>query len=81
MAHALAANRLRFLSYTVTRDYKLFEGADVNSPRSHVVADITVVPPDFKRYTIENTEGSALAERIVRKALDSEVAFAKDYLL
>ncbi|MFZ0980749.1 MAG: outer membrane lipoprotein-sorting protein [Candidatus Acidiferrales bacterium] len=78
MAQAQVANRDRFLPYTVTRDYKLFEGANADPPRSHVVADITVVPPDFKKYTIDNSAGSGLAERIVRKALDGEVAFAKD---
>lgn len=78
MAHAQASNRVLFFPYTVTRDYKLFEGASLNPPRSHVVADITVVPPDSKKYTIESAAGSGLAERIVRKALDGEVAFAKD---
>lgn len=80
MSQAQAANRALVLSYTVTRDYKLFEGQNPNPPKSHVVADITVVPPDSKTYNIENAAGSALAERIVRKALDGEVAFAKDSL-
>jgi len=78
MAQAQAANHALFLSYTVRRDYKLFEGKTTGLPKSHVVADITVVPPNFKKYAIENAAGSALAERIVRKALDSEVDFAKD---
>ena len=80
MSQAQAANRVLFLPYTVTRDYKLFEGQGPNPPKSHVVADITVVPPDSKKYTIEHAAGSALAERIVRKALDGEVAFATDSL-
>jgi Outer membrane lipoprotein-sorting protein len=78
MSQAQAANRLGFLPYTVTRDYKLFEGEAPNPPKSHVVADIIAVPPDSKKYTIETSAGSVLAERIVRKALDGEVAFAKD---
>jgi hypothetical protein len=78
MSEAQAANRVRFLPYTVTRDYKLFEGETTNPPKSHVVADISVVPPDFKKYTIATAAGSGLAERIVRKALDGEVALAKD---
>lgn len=78
MSRAQAANRILFLPYTVTRDYKLYNGENPNPPKSHVVADIIVVPPDSKKYTIATTAGSALAERIVRKALDSEVAFAKD---
>jgi hypothetical protein len=78
MAQAQAANRINLLPYTVTRDYKLYEGENPNPPKSHVVADIIVVPPDSKKYAIATATGSALAERIVRKALDSEVAFAKD---
>jgi hypothetical protein len=78
MAQAQAANRIQFLPYTVTRDYRLFEGETSNPPKSHVVADIVVVPPDSKKYTIQTAVGSMLAERIVRKALDSEVAFAND---
>jgi hypothetical protein len=78
MSEAQAANRVGFLPYTVTRDYKLFEGETTDPPKSHVVADISVRPPDSKKYTIATAAGSALAERIVRKALDSEVEFAKD---
>jgi MucB/RseB N-terminal domain len=78
MSEAQAANRVGFLPYIVTRDYKLFEGETVDPPKSHVVADISVGPPDSKKYTIATASGSALAERIVRKALDSEVAFASD---
>ena len=78
MSQAQAANRIQFLPYTVTRDYRLFGGETSNSPKSHVVADIVVVPPDSKKYTIQTAVGSVLAERIVRKALDSEVAFAND---
>lgn len=78
MSQAQAANRALFLPYTVTRDYKLFEGQNPSPPKSQVVADIIVVPPDSKKYTIENAAGSMLAQRIVRRALDSEVAFAKD---
>ena len=78
MSQAQTANRIQFLPYTVTRDYRLFGGETSNSPKSHVVADIVVVPPDSKKYTIQTAVGSVLAERIVRKALDSEVAFAND---
>jgi hypothetical protein len=78
MSQAQAANRIQFLPYTVTRDYQLFEGETSNPPKSHVVAHIVVVPPDSKKYTIQTAAGSVLAERLVRKALDSEVAFAND---
>lgn len=78
MAQAQAENRAHFRPYIVTRDYKVFEGEDRNQAKSRVVADITVVPPGSKKYTIENAEGSRLEETIVRKMLDGEVAFAKD---
>jgi hypothetical protein len=78
MAQAQAENRAHFRSYTVTRDYKLFEGEDHNQAQSRVIAEITVVPPDSKKYTVEKRNGSGLEEQIVRKMLDGEVAFAKD---
>jgi Outer membrane lipoprotein-sorting protein len=78
MAQAQAENRTRFLPYIVTRDYKLFEAENRDQAKSHVIAEITVVPSGAKKYVIENAEGSGLAERIVRKALDGEVAVAKD---
>ncbi len=78
MAQAQAENRTHFRPYIVTRDYKLFDGKDHNQAKSRVVAEITVVPPDSKKYTVENSNGSRLEEQIVRKMLDGEVAFAKD---
>ena len=76
MAQAQAENRTHFRSYIVTRDYKGPEGH--LEFKSRVIAEITVVPPDSKTFTIENTNGSAWGETIVRKMLDGEVAFAKD---
>jgi Outer membrane lipoprotein-sorting protein len=78
MARAQAENRTHFLPYIVTRDYELFEGENHKQGKSHVVAEVTVVPSGFKKYTIENAEGSGLGEGIVRKALDGEVAVARD---
>ncbi len=78
MAQAQAENRTHFHPYVVTRDYKLFEGDNHDHARSRIVAHITVVPPDSKKYTIENPDGSVLGERVVRKILDGEVALAKD---
>lgn len=78
MAQAQAENRTHFRPYIVTRDYKLFDGEDHNQAKSRVIAEITVVPPDSKKYTVENRNGSGLEEQVVRKMLDSEVAFAKD---
>jgi hypothetical protein len=78
MAQAQAENRTHSLPYIVTRDYKLFEGDNRIQAKSRVIAQITVVPPDSKNYAIENPNGSLLGEKIVRKILDGEVAFAKD---
>jgi hypothetical protein len=78
MAQAQVDNRTRFRPYIVTRDYRLFEGQDENRVRSHVVAEMTIMGPESKTYAIENASGSGLAERVVRKMLDAEVAVAKD---
>jgi outer membrane lipoprotein-sorting protein len=78
MARAQDENRAHFRPYKLTRDYKLFRGDNHNQPRSRLVAEISVAPPDSKKYTIENPNGSPLDERIVRKMLDGEVAFAKN---
>lgn len=78
MAQAQAENRTHFRPYKLTRDYKMFEGADHNQARSRLIAEISVVPPDSKKYTIDNSNGSLLEEKILRKMLDGEVAFAKD---
>lgn len=78
MAQAQADNQAHFRPYVVTRYYKLFGREDPLKFKSRVTAEITVVPPDLKRYTIENTDGSGWGEKVVRKMLDGEVAFAKD---
>jgi hypothetical protein len=78
MAQARADNRTHFLPYVVTRDYKLFEGGNRDQARSHVIANITVILAESKKYTIEESDGSMLGEKIVRKMLDDEVALAKD---
>ena len=78
MAQAQAGNRTHTRPYVVTRDYKLFDRESHLGFESRVVAAITVVPPDSKQYIIESTHGSEWGEKIVRKMLDGEVAFAKD---
>jgi hypothetical protein len=78
MAQARDENRTHFRPYQVTRNYKLFKGDDNNQLKSRLIAEISVVPPNSKKYTIENPSGSLLEEKIVRKMLDGEVAFAKD---
>ena len=51
MAQARAQNRTRLRPYRVTRDYRLF-GKEKQSTKSEVIADVTFVPPDLKKYAI-----------------------------
>jgi hypothetical protein len=79
MAQARAENRARFRPYIVTRNYRLF-GKDESKAKSEVIADVAFVPPDFKKYTIEETSGSGLGQILVRRMLASEVEVTKDYV-
>ena len=79
MAQARAENRARFRPYIVTRNYRLF-GKDENKAKSEVIADVAFVPPDSKKYSIEETSGSGLGQILVRRMLASEVEVTKDYV-
>ena len=79
MAQARAENRTRFRPYIVTREYKLF-GKERDQTRSEVIADVVFVPPDSKKYTIQQTNGSGLGGMIVRRMLASEAKVTKDYI-
>jgi hypothetical protein len=79
LAQARAENRVRLRPYTVTRDYKLF-GKDKSTAKSEVIADVVFVPPDSKKYTIEETNGSGLGQILVRRMLANEAEVAKDYV-
>ena len=78
MAQARAENRTRLRPYIVTRNYKLF-GKDESKARSEVVADVAFVPPDSKKYTIEETTGSGLGQALVRRMLANEAEVTKDH--
>jgi hypothetical protein len=78
MVQARNDNRAGFRSYMVTRDYKLF-GKDRNSSKSQVTAKVTFVPPGSKKYVIQQTQGSGLGEKIVRRMLDGEAEITKEY--
>ena len=78
MAQARIENRTHLRSYIVTRDYQLF-GKERQNAKSQVIADITFVPPDLKKYVIEQANGTGLGETIVRRMLESETEVAKDY--
>lgn len=78
MAQARAENRARFRPYIVTRDYMLF-GKEKDKTKSQVIADVAFVPPDSKKYMIEQTNGSGLGGMIVRRMLASEAEVTKNY--
>ncbi len=78
MAQAQAENGDHIHPYIVTRDYKLFGQESSLESKSRVLAEITVVPPDSKKYIIQSAKGSGLGERVVRKMLDGEVEFARN---
>jgi hypothetical protein len=79
MAQARAENRARLRPYIVTRNYKLF-GKDVRKAKSEVIADVAFVPPNSKKYTIQETNGSGLGQMIVRRMLANEAEVTKDYV-
>jgi len=78
MTRARTENRARFRPYIVTRDYKLF-GKERDKTKSQVIADVAFVPPDSKKYTIQQTNGSGLGGMIVRRMLANEAEVTKDY--
>jgi hypothetical protein len=79
MAQARAENRARLRPYIVTRNYKLF-GKEGSKAKSEVIADVAFVPPNSKKYTIQETNGSGLGQILVRRMLANEAEVAKDYV-
>lgn len=77
MAMARSDNQARFRAYVVTRDYRLF-GKERLKTKFQATADVTFVPPDSKKYVIQNVSGSGLGETVVRRMLASEAEMAKD---
>jgi hypothetical protein len=67
----------RAKSYDVTREYKLFHGAETQ-PASEVTAQVDFVAPDMVRYKINQIRGSSRGEQIVRYLLDLETGSAKN---
>lgn len=79
MSEARAENRTRLRPYKVTREYKLF-GKEKQKPKSEIVADLSFVPPNVKKFTIQSTSGAkALGERIVRQMLEGEATAVEQY--
>jgi hypothetical protein len=79
MAQARAENRARLRPYIVTRNYKLF-GKEGSKAKSEVIADVAFVPPNSKKYTIQETNGSGLGQMIVRRMLANKAEVTKDYV-
>jgi Outer membrane lipoprotein-sorting protein len=78
MAQARAENHASLRPYTVTRDYRLF-GKEQHNTKSEVIADLTFIPPDVKRYAIQQANGTGLGEKIVRQMLEHEADVVKNY--
>ena len=78
MAQARDENQARFRPYIVTRDYKLSDKEKYKTT-AQVVADVSFVPPNSKKYAIQQSSGLGLGEFIVRRMLASEAEIAKDY--
>lgn len=78
MAQARAENQSRSRPYIVTRDYTLF-GQERQKSKSQVTAEVTFVPPAHKQYAIQQSMGSGLGEKIVRRMLAREADITKDY--
>jgi hypothetical protein len=77
MIHAGEDNDARIRPYVVTRDYKLL-AKEARVPASQVTAELTFVPPNLKSYAIQHTSGTSMGEKIVRRILETQMAFAKD---
>ena len=77
MAQAGKHNHAQFRPYVITVDYKLF-GKETVVPDSDVIAELTFAPPYLKSYAIQDVNGTHMGERIVRRMLEAQMAFAKD---
>ncbi len=65
----------RLVAYTVTREYELGK-AGAQTLDSQVIAEVDVVPPSVRDYSIVQSEGSSRGESVVRKILDHETQMA-----
>jgi outer membrane lipoprotein-sorting protein len=79
MAQARAEGRARLRPYIVTRSYKLC-GKDEGKSKSEVIANIAFVPPDSKKYSIQETNGSGLGQILVRRMLVGEAEAERKHL-
>lgn len=76
MAAAQQENKARLRPFTVKRGYFLLDKKD--QPKSQMVANITVLPPDSKQYWIESSSGGGIGEKVLRDILTRETEPPKD---
>ena len=75
MAQARSANEKRFRPYTVTREYMLF-GRGSQNAKSQIIADVSFIPPGQKSFSIRQSWGAGMGEKVVRRMLTSESELA-----
>jgi hypothetical protein len=75
MLAAQQRNRAHVRAFSVKRDYQLLDKEQVQ--KAQVIAHITYVPPDQKRYEIESSHGG-LGERILKDVLEKDLQPPKD---
>lgn len=76
MSAAQQENKARLRPFTVKRGYFLLDKKD--QPKGEVVANITLLPPDNKQYSIESASGGGMAEKVLRDILTKETEPPKD---
>lgn len=75
MTAAQEQNNAQAKSFTVKRDYQLFDKQ--LERKAQLVANITYLPSDQKEYQIESSQGG-IGERILRDVLEKETEPVKD---
>jgi len=75
MLAAQQRNRVHVRAFTVKRDYQLLDKEQVQ--KAQMIAHITYVPPDQKKYQIESSHGG-LGERILKDVLEKDLQPPKD---
>jgi hypothetical protein len=70
-----AAARDRAIPYSVTRRFILSDN-DPKTPDSQVTAQVDIVPPSQRDFTLGKSEGGDRVEKVVRKILNHEAEMA-----
>ena len=69
MMLARQVNKARTRAYTVKRDYQLLDKQE--QPKAQVIASMTYVPPDQRRYNIESSSGG-IGGKVLRDIVQKE---------